>query len=81
MIIEGIFTNPAMPFMRKADIFAIILALSIVLMKEIIDEYGLKIRISDSPVWMVRHMYIVGMIAFIILFGVLNGDQFIYFQF
>ncbi len=81
MIIEGIFTNPAMPFMRKADIFAIILALSIVLMKEIIDEYGLKISISDSPVWMVRHMYIVGMIAFIILFGVLNGDQFIYFQF
>ncbi len=50
-------------------------------MKEIIDEYDLKIRISESPIWIVRHMYIVGMIAFIILFGVLNGDQFIYFQF
>ena len=70
-----------MPYMRVADFLAIALALAIVFMKEIIDEYDLKIRISESPIWIVRHMYIVGMIAFIILFGVLNGDQFIYFQF
>lgn len=81
LITIGIFTNLAMPYMRVADFLAIALALTIVFMKEIIDEYDLKIRISESPIWIVRHMYIVGMIAFIILFGVLNGDQFIYFQF
>ena len=81
LIIKGIFTNLAIPYMRVADFLAIALALTVVFTKETIDEYGLKIRISDSPVWIVRHMYIVAMIAFIILFGVLNGDQFIYFQF
>jgi len=81
MIIKGIFTNLSMPYMRVADFLAIALSLTVVFAKEIIDEYGLKVRISDSPVWLVRHMYIVGMIAFIILLGVLNGDQFIYFQF
>ena len=50
-------------------------------LKELIDEYKFKIQISDSPYWLVRHFYITIMIAFIILMGVLNGDQFIYFQF
>lgn len=80
-VIKGIFTNLDIPYMRVADFLAIALALTIVFIKEIIDEHDLKIRISESPVWIVRHMYIVGMIAFIILLGVLNGDQFIYFQF
>lgn len=81
LIIKGIFMDLAMPYMRIADFIAVALALAMVFMKESIDEYGLKIRVSESPVWIVRHMYIVSMIAFIILLGVLNGDQFIYFQF
>lgn len=80
-IVKGIFTDFGMPFRRFADCFAIVLALSVVLLKEIKDEFGLKIRISDSSNWVVRHMYIVLMIAYILLLGVLNGDQFIYFQF
>lgn len=80
-IIKGIFTNFGVPYMRVADFLAIALALSVMFTKELIDEYNLKIRISDSPVWLVRHLYITIMIAFIILMGVLNGDQFIYFQF
>lgn len=80
-IIKGIFTNPGVPYVRVADFLAIALALFIMFIKELIDEHCLKIRISDSPIWMVRHLYITVMIAFIILMGVLNGDQFIYFQF
>ena len=80
-IIKGIFTNLAVPYMRVADFLAITLALSIMFVKELIDEYKFKIQISDSPYWLVRHFYITIMIAFIILMGVLNGDQFIYFQF
>lgn len=82
LMIKGIFTDLARPYKMEGSILGpIALALIIVFMKEIIDEYGLKVRISESPVWIVRHMYIVGMIVFIILLGVLNGDQFIYFQF
>lgn len=81
LMLKGIFTNMAMPYMRVADFLAIGLALAIVLAKECIDEFGLRVHISDSPVWLVRHLYIVGMIATIVLLGVLNGDQFIYFQF
>ncbi|MBQ3188907.1 MAG: MBOAT family protein [Bacteroidaceae bacterium] len=80
-IMKRIFTDIAMPYMRVADFLAIALALLIVFFKELLDEYGSKIRISDSPIWIVRHFYIAVMVAFIILLGVLNGDQFIYFQF
>lgn len=81
MVIKGIFTNFGMPYMRVADFMAIAMALSLLLLKESIDEFGWKVRISESENWTVRHLYLVGMIAYIILFGVLNGDQFIYFQF
>ena len=80
-IIKGIFTNMGVPYMRLADFGAISLALMLLLFKESIDEYHWKIRISDSPNWLVRHIYIVSMIAYVILLGVLNSDQFIYFQF
>lgn len=80
-IIKGIFTNFGIPYMRVADFLAIALALSLLFIKELIDEYKLNIRISESPFWIIRHLYITAMIAFIILMGVLNGDQFIYFQF
>lgn len=80
-IITGIFTNFGVPYMRVADFLAIAMALILLAIKESIDEYGWKIRISNSPYWLVRHVYITSMIAYIILFGVLNGDQFIYFQF
>ena len=53
----------------------------ILLLKETADEWGTGIRIADSSSWIVRHVYIFVMIAYILLFGVLGGDQFIYFQF
>ncbi len=80
-IIKGIFTNLEMPFLRLADLMAIFMALSIVLFKECKDEFHWNIHLSDSPYWVVRHMYIAAAISYILLFGVLNGDQFIYFQF
>lgn len=80
-IIKSIFYNFGVPYMRVADILAISMALAIMLVKEVKDEYKLNIYISNSSNWIVRHCYIVIMIAFILLFGVLNGDQFIYFQF
>lgn len=81
VIIKGIFTGLAMPYLRLADFLAIGLALSLLFLKEGIDEFGWKIRISESCFGAVRYLYMVAMIIYIILLGVLNGDQFIYFQF
>lgn len=80
-IFKGITTDPGIPFIRVADTLAIGMVLAITIAKEVKDEFSLNLHISDSHSWIVRHLYIVFMTAFIVLFGVLNGDQFIYFQF
>jgi ABC-type antimicrobial peptide transport system permease subunit len=57
----------------------VFLALIVLLFKEMKDEFNWKFKIFNS--WLFQHTYIVFMIAYIILFGVLKGGQFIYFQF
>lgn len=81
MVIKGIFTNPGLPKPEYANFIAISMAMTILLIKEFADEYKWPVRVADSKSWIVRHVYLVMMIAYIILFGVLGGDQFIYFQF
>ena len=80
-IITGLFTNPGIPKLEIANFIAIGLALVILIAKELTDEFNLKFRIAESQSWLVRHLYLVFMISYIILMGVLGGDQFIYFQF
>lgn len=80
-MIEGIFINLGKPYMRSADLIATILALLIVFLKESISEFGWKVPVFKSRYWIIEHMYMIGLIVYIILFGVLNSDQFIYFQF
>ena len=81
IVIKGIFTNIEIPYLRLADFLAIAMALSILVFKECKDEFKWNIHIANSQNWLVRHLYIVLAITYLILFGVLNGDQFIYFQF
>ena len=81
VILKGIFTNPGMPKPEFANFIAIGLAMVVLFIKEFSDEYHWKMRFADSRCWYVRHIYIVLMISYIILFGVFGGDQFIYFQF
>ena len=81
IVITGIFTNPGTPKPEYANFIAIGFALAVLLTKEFADEYQWKIRVAESKSWFVRHVYLIMMIAYIILFGVLGGDQFIYFQF
>ena len=81
IIITGIFTNLEPPKPEYANFIAIALAMAILLTKECSEEFRRKIRIAESVSWVLRHLYLIMMIAYIILFGVLGGDQFIYFQF
>jgi len=80
-VVTGIFTNFGVPRLELANFFAIGLAITILFVKEYADEYQWKLNIAESESWFVRHVWLVTMIAYIILFGVLGGDQFIYFQF
>ncbi len=81
MVVHGIFTDMSMPIFSMANAMGIFMGVSLVLIKEYMNEYHASIHISSSRNWLVRHIYIVFMISFILTFGVLNGDQFIYFQF
>jgi hypothetical protein len=57
--------------------------LFILAIQEILYENGFHIS-SIRNVWLrhtTRYLFIVLTVTFLLLFGVLNGDQFIYFQF
>lgn len=80
-IIKGIFTEQGKPFIEYSSILPIGMALSLMFFKECKDEFHWNIHLSDSRYTIVRHLYIAVLICYILLFGILNGDQFIYFQF
>lgn len=82
-IITGIFTDFGKPYIVWAHILIIAFVLALLMIQEIVYERGFHIT-SIKNIWLqhtVRYLFIVLTIAFIMLFGVLNGDQFIYFQF
>jgi D-alanyl-lipoteichoic acid acyltransferase DltB (MBOAT superfamily) len=84
IVVSGIFCKMGLPnvtFAMFSELCLAALAITLLLIKELSDEFCWKWHISKSHYWLVRHLYIVGMIAMILLFGVLGGDQFIYFQF
>ena len=55
--------------------------LFILLLKDIVDEFFGRLLLL-VPKWKaIRYFYISFLIAAIVLFGVLDGGQFIYFQF
>jgi len=84
IVVSGIFCKMGLPnvtFAMFTELCLAALAIALLLLKELSDEFCWKWHISESRYWLVRHLYIVGMIAMILLFGVLDGDQFIYFQF
>jgi len=80
-LISGIFTHFGKPSLLSLDLIPIAIAMILVAFKDAKDEYYWSIHLSDSKFWIVRHLYIIMMIAVIILFGRLDSSQFIYFQF
>ena len=80
-VISGIFTDFEAPHKEYANFIGIGLAMIILAYKELSDEFHWRFNPAESSSWLIRHVYMILMIAYIILFGVLGGDQFIYFQF
>lgn len=80
-IICGIFTQIGRPRLDPANLMADIIALSILFVVELLQEHGKGGMLLHPSSWLARHLQMALLIAFILLFGVLGSDQFIYFQF
>ena len=76
-VLTGICLRPGWPKLNLADWMAAAVALLILFGKEWRDERGKTICRTR----LTEHVRMALMCAYLLLFGVLNGDQFIYFQF
>ena len=76
-VLTGICLRPGWPKLNLADWMAAAVALLILFGKEWRDERGKTVCRTR----LTEHVRMAMMCAYLLLFGVLNGDQFIYFQF
>lgn len=80
-IIHKVFTEQGALFI-DASVFAVgLLSLFILLLKDLKDEFQLRLNLLHSTNVVVRYVSAIVLIAFIVSMGVLDGGQFIYFQF
>ena len=79
--ITKMFTQPSMPFMSPMAMLFGMLSLMILLVKDFADEFhpNWKLMASDNKV--VSSVACALLSVYVILFGVLDSSQFIYFQF
>lgn len=57
------------------------LSLALLIGKDTVDEMGWRLHLLHSKYRVVSYLTAIGLICYILLFGVLDGGQFIYFQF
>ena len=76
-VLTGICLRPGVPKLNLADWMAAGVALLILFAKEWRDERGKSVQRTRLS----EHVRLALMCAYLLLLGVLNGDQFIYFQF
>jgi D-alanyl-lipoteichoic acid acyltransferase DltB (MBOAT superfamily) len=82
LVYRRIFTVTGPLFMDKTTLVYLFIGLSVLLFKDTKDEFlpG-RLQFSENKSIIVRYMSYGFMIFMILLIGVLNGGQFIYFQF
>lgn len=79
-VIGKIFTERGHLFIEPT-LFLALASLAIMIIKDSCDQFGTKIRLFNSKYAVVRYLSVALLIGYILLFGVLEGGQFIYFQF
>jgi alginate O-acetyltransferase complex protein AlgI len=80
-VITKIFVEPGRLFIDQTTLVYSFIGLSLLLIKEAKDEFDIKISFSNSNNMVVRYAYYIAIISSIMLFGVFDSSQFIYFQF
>ncbi|MDY0278704.1 MAG: MBOAT family O-acyltransferase [Acholeplasma sp.] len=81
LVINKIFASQGKLFVDQSTLVYSLFGIALLFLKEIKDEYHLNFHFSSSKKMVIRYIYYVTMISIIILFGVFDGSQFIYFQF
>lgn len=79
-VIEKIFTNRG-DLYNEPTLYIGLASLIILMIKDSMDQSNSRIEFFQSKYTVVRFLSVAFMISYILLFGVLEGGQFIYFQF
>lgn len=79
-VITKIFTEGGKLF-SEPTLFLALGSFAILLVKDSVDQFGFKARLFNSRYAVIRYLSVSFLIAYILLLGVLEGGQFIYFQF
>lgn len=80
MVIGKIFTEGGRLFIEPT-LFLAIGSLAILVIKDSFDQFSAKVKLFNSKYVVVRYLSVAILISYILLLGVLEGGQFIYFQF
>ncbi len=80
-VVLGIFVSHGKPFMDTPSLYNGTIAFGLLVLKDLHDEFNWKISLTESKNLWVSHFSLAMLIIFILLFGVFDGGQFIYFQF
>lgn len=79
-VIDKIFTEGGSVFVEPNLLLAMI-SLIILIVKDSVEKFGGKFELFNSKYPVVRYLSVACLISYIMLMGVLDGNQFIYFQF
>lgn len=79
-VIGKIFTNRG-TFYNDSTLFLGLASLAILVVKDSLDQANSRIKLFQSKYTALRFLSVAFLISYILLFGVLEGGQFIYFQF
>lgn len=80
-VIRKIFTEHGELFWDMPTFTLAFPALLLLLFKDFKDEFLLPVNFLSSKYYLIRYLSAIALVTIIILFGVLDGGQFIYFQF
>lgn len=80
-VIKNIVTNLGMPYIAPMPMLFGLLSFVILLIKDVIDEYYPHIKVLNSDRICISLPVCILLTIYIMLFGVLDSSQFIYFQF
>lgn len=81
-IFKKIFTEPGMPFV-DADtmVYALIFAFLVSVVDFMEEHFSGKVKLMNSRYTIVRWATYIALVVMVLIFGVLDGGSFIYFQF
>lgn len=81
IIVSRIFSEFGTPFIDIHTFFFVAISLPILIVKDVCDQWFPMVKLLESPNASVRLVTCLILVAFILLFGKLDSQSFIYFQF